>query len=513
VRWRAAFPNNTDFLRGWAATTLRDTDEILFETLLRLKMNTIDVGEALLDGAGRVHPRALAARARGLVVTSPFLGSFRDWPQSVVQAPHDLLLSNVAGLEEFWSARVKALTAARIEMLWGIGFRGTSDAGFATAFPDAPASPAEQGEVVTRMLQRQLDLLRRVSGNPHPLVRTEIYSELAQLYATGNFRPPEDEDLIWNFANEGRDHYPDPGLLGRPGPLNRRGGYYMNLQFTSTGSHYAEGEGPWKAARNFAMAEERVGAPLQVSKVNVGNLREFLMSLSAHAVEAWEGPGAQTDVVVARLFTRYFGRAGNQAAELYRAMRDSSWPQRRAQLTGFDRQFIFHDLRLGLAIERLLTIIEAERVSSNPFDADRFRIVPADNGSSTQIEALIRGAEQSGAKRTTLLAEAKTLRTTLAPERQPFFDDLITSPVTVLLELDLSAARLARATMVRPPRLTSASSAEPHLRAAAAALDRLDAHLASAERPPFQGWYARLEIMDLRALARRAAQAALRAAP
>ncbi len=511
VRWRSAFPNNTDFLRNWTASTGRNADEVLFETLLRLKMNTLDVGEVLLDGSGRVHPRVLAARARGLALTSPYLGSFRDWPQGVVRAPQDLLLSNVAGLEEFWSARVTALTGANIEMIWGIGFRGRTDAGFSTAFADAPRTPALQGQVVTQMLQRQLDLLRRLTGVSRPLVRTEIYSELAQLYASGDFRPPEDADLIWHFANEGRDHYPAADLLGRPAPVHRRAGYYMNLQFTSTGSHYAEGEGQWKAARNFAIAEERIGAPLLITKVNVGNLREFLVSLSAHAASAWEGPGAGADPVVARIFARYFGNTGDQVAALYRAMLDSYWQQRRAQLPGFERQFILHDLRLGMAIERMLILIEEDRTSSRPFDADRYRIQPEDMGVRTQLEALARGTERSAALRATLLEQARQVRATLAPTRAPFFDDLITTPATLLLELERAAAALARATMVAPPRLTRTSSAVPHLQAAAAALKRLEARLAAAERAPFQGWYSRLEIMDLRALAVRAEQVAFRA--
>ncbi|MFN0317547.1 MAG: glycosyl hydrolase 115 family protein [Burkholderiales bacterium] len=511
VRWRAAFPNNTDFLRGWATTTGRDTDEILFETLLRLKMNTLDVGEALLDSSGLVHPRVLAASARGLAVTSPYLGSFRDWPQGVNHAPKDLLLSNVAGLEEFWSARVNALTQANIEMIWGIGFRGKTDAGFAEAFADAPTSPALQGQVVTQMLQRQLDLLRRLTGTARPLVRTEIYSELSRLYASGDFRPPEDADLIWNFANEGRDHYPGTDLLEHPAPAYRRGGYYMNLQFTSTGSHYAEGEGPWKTARNFAMAEERIGAPLQFTKVNVGNVREFLMNLSAHAALAWEGPRTQTDTVVTRIFARYFGSASGQVENLYGAMLGSYWQQRRSQLPGFERQFIFHDLRLGMAIERLLALIEGERTSSRPFDAERYRIVPGDSGAQTQFEALLRGTEQSAALRTTLLDQAQRARSTLAPERRPFFDDVITTPLALLVELDRAAAALAHAVMVAPPRFTPNSGAGAHLETAAAALERLKSHLANAERAPFQGWYSRLEILDVRALALRAGQASLRA--
>jgi hypothetical protein len=162
---------------------------------------------------------------------------------------------------------------------------------------------------------------------------------------------------------------------------------------------------------------------------------------------------ARTDTLVARLF----GNAGDQVAGLYRALLDSYWQQRRPQPPGFERQFMFHDLRLGFAIERLLTLIEGERAPSRPFAADRYRIVPADNGTRTQLDALIRGTERSAALRTALLVQARQLRSSLAAARRPFFDDLNTRPATLLFELDRAAAALARASIVSPPRLVPTS--------------------------------------------------------
>jgi hypothetical protein len=166
-------------------------------------------------------------------------------------------------------------------------------------------------------------------------------------------------------------------------------------------------------------------------------------------------------------------------------------------------------LRLGQAIARLLTLLEDDRFSSKPFDADRFRIDPEAGGASGQLEALIAGTERSAGLRARLLAAAQELRETLPEELRPLFDDLVTHPATLLLGLDRAAAALARATSAPPPRLKSRATVGVQLAAATAGLGAVVDLLAAAERAPFLGWYSCLEILDLRSLhARSAALAA-----
>lgn len=79
----------------------------------------------------------------------------------------------------------------------------------------------------------------------------------------------------------------------RSAPLQRSRyrplGYYFNVQFTNTGSHLADGEGPWKMEQNHRMLLES-GPNVQLSIVNSGNTREFPFTLSAHAKMIWTSP-------------------------------------------------------------------------------------------------------------------------------------------------------------------------------------------------------------------------------
>lgn len=67
----------------------------------------------------------------------------------------------------------------------------------------------------------------------------------------------------------------------------------MNFQFTSTGAHLAAAEGPWKMEFNFRYVNSR--RSLALSVVNAGNLREFVMELSANASMMWDMVTYDTD--------------------------------------------------------------------------------------------------------------------------------------------------------------------------------------------------------------------------
>lgn len=90
-----------------------------------------------------------------------------------------------------------------------------------------------------------------------------------------------------------RDHYPYDDIVTFDTATQINLGYYMNLQFTSTGAHLAAAEGPWKMEFNFRYANSR--CPLALSVVNAGNLREFVMELAANASMMWDMATYDTD--------------------------------------------------------------------------------------------------------------------------------------------------------------------------------------------------------------------------
>ena len=306
VRWRAWFPNDTDLISRWEHDSA-EKREAIYETMLRLKLNVLDVG-SVFD-----HPepngsllKARAATRYGLAVTgthtSPFAASFRNWTNywNLVrrQEPPPLTLAHLDQMEQFWEHHIRLVLREQFEMIWMIGFRGDRDVGFFEVMPDAPKDDAARAKVIERVMRRQVALLKRVTGQAHPLMRTVLYNENSDYFAANLFCPPDEPSLIWNFCSVRRDHHPATDLLGfRPAP-DRPIGYYFNFQFTSTGSHLAQGEGPWKMERNYRMVQAATTRPLDFSVVNMGNTREFVLEASANAALLWEFKGYDTDVVI-----------------------------------------------------------------------------------------------------------------------------------------------------------------------------------------------------------------------
>ncbi len=66
-------------------------------------------------------------------------------------------------------------------------------------------------------------------------------------------------------------------------------GYYFNLQFFTTGSHVAEGEGPWKMEANLQQVTQGLQpGRLDLVVLNIGNLREFTMEVSVASRLLWD---------------------------------------------------------------------------------------------------------------------------------------------------------------------------------------------------------------------------------
>ena len=79
----------------------------------------------------------------------------------------------------------------------------------------------------------------------------------------------------------------------------------MNLQFYSTGSHLAPGEGPWKMEDNSRYVQSTGKQTFRV--VNAGNIREFLMEMAANAQMMWNADTYSTDDFLLKYCAQYFG--------------------------------------------------------------------------------------------------------------------------------------------------------------------------------------------------------------
>jgi hypothetical protein len=237
--------------------------------------------------------------------------------------------------------------------------------------------------------------------------------------------------------------------------------------------------------KNYRMVNAISGRPLEFSVVNAGNIREFLLELSANARMMWDFEGYRTDVFLNEFCGQYFGaeNAGRVAA-LYRDFYDSYWTQRKPDLPGFDRQYVFQDMRFARAMEQILPALAKGR-DLNPLNETRmdknggyFRIVPEDSGAANQIDAILKGTAGSIARLRSLLERA-------GDPVSPFFNDHLRVQARFMLGLNQTLHSVAQAMADLPDKRKAVMSLED----AARTLATLRGVLHEAEHDRFTGWY------------------------
>lgn len=502
VRWRAWFPNDTDLLSPWRERS-EENYAALMETMLRLKLNTLEgfmMDREGFDTPYRAGREWRLARDRGLVVTGHHMMIFGSryshwddyWTKIRRQDPPALTIANVSALEDFWRYHIETGLREKLEMVWLLGFRSEGDRPFWTKFPDSPADDAGRARIIQEMMTRQVTLLKQTTGNPAPLMRVTLYHENADFFARNLLHPPDEPTLIWTFVNDRRDHFPGPDARGYRNDAQRPLGYYHHFQFTSTGAHLAQAEGPWKSEKNYRMLDAISGRPLELSVVNAGNVREFVLELSANARLTWDLAGYDSDAFLADFCAQYFGAAhAARVAALYREYYDSFWPQKAPDLPGFDRQYLFQDNRHARALERLLAQIPQGR-APNPLtdlwgetNSVYFRIVPEDTGATNQLEAIRKGTAASITRLERVTAGADALLLALPTQYRTFFNDNLRVQARYLLELNRVLNAVTQAVDVLPDRTAALAS----LRQAEQAGNALRAALNEGEHGRFAGWY------------------------
>lgn len=508
VKWRAWFINDEHRLRPWMEQSPEHVNA-LGEAMLRLKVNTLETYR-IVPHEGIEEPHALnietdMARRYGLVVSSthisPFGSVYGDglndwttyWRNIRNQEPPALTLYNQEAMLDFWRYHIETAMRHDLETVWTIAFRGHTDAPFWDTMKDAPQTPEARAEVMEEMWRTQIDLLRETTGDPNPPMRLIFYHELSEMLAEGELELPREPSLIWNFVAARRDHFPAEDVRTMPIPADQLVGYYMNLQFTSTGSHMVAAEGPWKLERNLRTVEALSPTGLTFSVMNAGNVREHLMELSAHAAMAWDFESFDADRFLRRFCAIYFGeRHAEEVADLYGRLYNAYWQQRDPDLDGFERQYIFQDLRITRAISLLcdrLNDAPDPQTDLNPFPGgDWFRIEPEDHGADSEVEALAAGLEQSVAELEAVTKEADELVELLPEQARPFFNDNLRVQARFLLHASETTHHLAEALVARSS--NELDKVGPHLDQAADAAVAMVEVLKLTRHGPFTDWYA-----------------------
>ncbi len=435
VRYRSWLPNDTDLYQVWKEQS--DVNkEIVYETMLRLKLNTME--DAGLSYPGISEGMKLCKKF-GLVVTSHHMfmlnTTFNDWARywkniRGMDTPPQLSLKNLDKIKELWEYGAKTVVESGVENIWGIAFRGASDQPFWSTFPDAPKTEAECAEVINRMLQEELAIIKKYAKEEEPYVRITFYDEMADLVNSGLVQPPMYENMIWTFCSGRRDHYPYDDIQQFNPATPVKLGYYMNLQFTSTGAHLAPAEGPWKMEFNYRYVNSK--SPLYLSVLNSGNFREFIYTMSANAKMLWDYDAYDTDSWNRAYAAQYFGEEyADEIAQLYKDYFYAYWNPRKSDFPGgMERQFVFQDNRYARAIgyitekffqydpNPLPLFYGYERVAGRVF-----RIVPEDSGVENQVDALLVGMEASAEKFANVSSRCAVVKEKLPKEKQVFFYD------------------------------------------------------------------------------------------
>ena len=503
VKWRTWFPNDQDYLIPWMQRDPANRDAVA-ETMLRLKLNAWDTGGVVAPSFDDVTSEAHTARERGIAVmsthTSPLGTRMEDtrwnnyWSGIRNQAPPPRTLSNLPAMLDFWRHSMGIVLDAQLETIWTVTFRAHGDVAFWEDYEDAPQTDAERAAFIRSMLDRQIELVDE-HGGPDPIMRIPLYHEMSDYFVDGLLELPRRPDVIWNIVAARRDHYPPHGLTERPVPADQPLGLYFNLQFTSTGSHVAQGEGPWKMEANYRVVDGLNERPLELSMVNTGNVREFVMGLTANARMMWDFETYDSDSFLVEFCERYFGEShAEKVARLYRDFFHSYWEQKASTLEGFDRQFIFHDFRYARAMREILPHLERGERTLEPIRRhDFFMIEPEHSGAETTLEAIIAGTSASIEKLEDVTARADTLLRELPEEARPFFNDNLRVQSHFMLEINRSLRALARA-------LDHVDDGEQNTKYLAEALETFREGrkiLKEAEHGRFERWYPRPGDRDL----------------
>ena len=430
VRFRAWFPNDEDLVDPWREKTWQN-DELWHEAMLRLKLNTVEYGPTITYPDHKMSHNAELLKKYGLVLTSHHMvglnNSFSNWEKyweqvRGIKAP-ELKLSNLESIKEFWTYNVETIMQNDQENLWQIAFRGRRDEPFWSVFADAPKTDKERAEVINKMVRIQYDMIKEATGDPDPFVRMTFYDELSDLLAKGYLEPPAASNMLWTFVAGRRDHYPYDDLVNYDFSKPMQLGYYMNLQFTSTGAHLAPAESPWKMEQNYRYVASR--SPLTFSVVNAGNIREFVMEMSANAKMMWDMASYDTDKFLNDFCAQYYGEElAADIADLYRDYYKAYWLQRPSEFPGMDRQFIFQDLRHAQVFNQIIP--QFDKFRQNPLSDIGFERVKGRSFRLTtdnHVDEIIAGMELSSPRFQAVAARCDEMMKRVPKDKQHFFYD------------------------------------------------------------------------------------------
>ena len=501
VRFRAWFPNDTDLFTPWRKLS-QANNEMWLEAMLRLKLNCVELETTVTYPDYKMSEEAQMVSDMGIILTSHHHVALNNsfarwneyWREVRHQEPHKPSIHKLLDLIEFWTYNVETVHRSGIENLWQVTFRGRGDQPFWAFFDDAPKSDEERGQVISQMLQIQLDIIKEVTGEEDPYVRTTFYDEMSNLLALGYIKPPKGKNMIWTYVAARRDHYPNDDVVNFDSSLGVKLGYYFNYQFTSTGAHLAPAEGPWKMEFNYRYVNSK--CPLLFSVVNAGNVREFVTEMTANAKMMWNYDQYDTDSWLRDYCAQYFGQKNAETvAQLFREYYNAYWQPKPTEFPGMkSRQFNFQDMRYARTMDQILG--KFSNYSDNPLQDIGYESVKGRSfriQGTNQVDTLIKNMELTMQRFDRVTAKCKQQAGKIPAAQRTFYNDVLQAPATYMAHLSHSLYHFMLAYKGQQDKAYLRS----HLTESLQEMENAKSALHTTHHGVFADWYTREHLMGL----------------
>ncbi|UZO79648.1 glycosyl hydrolase 115 family protein [Aquimarina sp. ERC-38] len=232
---RAFFVNDEDLITGFRMEKQEygfnmEFMEKFYETMLRLKLTgTIPSTLVFSDEA---HLKL--ASDMGLYIcqnAGEVVGSVPlFWPKNI---PYSWSTHKEYFIE-FWTKAIERQAGKNV--IWNLGFRGLLDHAFWDDDPNiSDDSPdTDKARVINEAIATQYELVKKITGNPNPLVSGYLWGHVGGLYRKGLIKFPENTILL--FADTGYGVFPDRTFeIAKKGTTKK--GIYQHVSYHNRKSH------------------------------------------------------------------------------------------------------------------------------------------------------------------------------------------------------------------------------------------------------------------------------------
>ena len=295
----------------------------IYEAALRLQMNLV-IPSSFVDLRNPAEARLVQdAVRRGLFVTTHHvepLGvsafTFESyWKEKGRPVPY-AYTKHADAFREVWRDYAQRWAAFGPQVVWQLGLRGVADQPVWRADPDAPATEAGRGQLISAAMADQWAIIRSVDARPRPPATTTLWMEGAGLNAAGHLKFPAGVGVVFSDNSPGwqwqRDFYDSPREPDRPY------GVYYHQQLWNSGPHLVQAVPPWKTRDVLRQAVKR-GAT-HYAMVNASNIREFVLGLDATARMLRAFPAFDPDAWLSAWCKAHFGGQAEAAEAAYRQL-------------------------------------------------------------------------------------------------------------------------------------------------------------------------------------------------